>query len=65
MLDLYGALWIQLLRIGLIGSVEIVAGRRGNKQCNWFVVCLVVSPVAGSLLLALLTPEPGRPHPPV
>ena len=65
MLDLYGPLWIMMtLWIGLAGAVAIAAGRRGYNQYIWFLGCLVLSPLIGFVLLALLTPGRGGPHRP-
>ena len=51
MLDLYGPLWIMMIAwIGL--------------QYIWFLGCLVLSPLVGFVLLALLTPGRGGPRRP-
>lgn len=65
MLGLYGPFWISMiLWIGLAGAVAIAAGRRGFNQYIWFFGCLVLSPVVGFVLLALLTPGSGGPRRP-
>ena len=64
-LDLYGPLWItMILWIGLAGAVAITAGRRGYNQYIWFLGCMVLSPLVGFVLLALLTPGRGGPRRP-
>ena len=63
MLGLFGPLWIvMIVRIGLAGAVAIAAGRRGYNQYVRFLGCLVISPVVGLVLLAILTGHggPGR-----
>jgi len=65
MLDLYGPLWIvMVVWIGFAGAVALAAGRRGYNQYVWFFGCLVLSPLVGFVLLALLTPRRGGPHRP-
>jgi hypothetical protein len=65
MLDLYGPLWIMMMAwIGLAGAVAIAAGRRDFNQYIWFLGCLVLSPLVGFVLLALLSPGRGGPRRP-
>jgi hypothetical protein len=64
-LDLYGPLSLYASAwIALAGLVALAAGRRGYNPYVWFLGCIVLSPVVGFALLALLSFMRGGPHRP-
>ena len=63
-LSTFGPVWlIAAVWISFAGTVALVAGRRGYNQFVWFFFSLLTSPLAGLVLLLLITPRQG-PHRP-
>lgn len=55
---LMGVLWC-----ALAGLVGLSAGRRGYNAFVWFLASLLISPIAGLVLLVLVTPSGGPRRP--